>query len=167
VNWLDFVILAAVAWFTLSAFLSGLIRETVGLASVVIGVAMAGVFHDNVAANLAVIVGEGPGTEIAAYLLILTVVVTLGVIASFFLRTATHVLFLGWADHAGGAVFGFLKGVLIIQAVTVIFVLQPALGMEDAIAGSAIGSFFLDATPVVTALLPGEFDSAVRDFRLA
>ena len=49
-------------------------------------------------------------------------------------------------------------------AVIVIFVLQPALGMENVIADSTIGSFFLDTTPVVRALLPAEFDSAIREF---
>jgi membrane protein required for colicin V production len=167
VNWLDFLILALVAWLTLSAYMTGLIRETVGLASVILGVAMAGLFHDNVATNLALLAGEGAGTEIGAYLLIFAVVLTIGVVASFILRSATRLFFLGWADHAGGALFGFFKAVLIVQAVIVIFVLQPALGMEDAIASSAIGSFFLDTTPVVRALLPEEFDSAIREFRLS
>lgn len=166
-NWLDFLILALVAWLTLSAYMTGLIRETVGLASVILGVAMAGLFHDDVATNLALLAGEGPGTEIGAYLLIFAVVVTIGVVASFVLRRATRLFFLGWADHAGGALFGFFKGVLIVQAVIVIFVLQPALGMEEAIASSAIGSFFLDTTPVVRALLPHEFDAAIREFRFS
>lgn len=166
-NWLDFVILGVLAWFTLSAYKAGLIRETVGLASVILGIIMAGLFHDNVSENLAVLVGDGPGTEIAAYLLIFLVVVVLGFISSLFLRTAAHLLFLGWADRAGGALFGFIKAVLIVQAVVVIFVLQPTLGMDDVIADSVIGAFFLDSTPVVRALLPQEFDVAIRDFRLS
>ena len=167
VNWLDFVILGVLAWFTLSAYMAGLIRETVGLASVILGIIMAGLFHDNVSENLAVLVSEGPGTEIAAYLLIFLVVVVLGFISSLFLRTAAHLLFLGWADRAGGALFGFIKAVLIVQAIVVIFVLQPTLGMDDVIADSVIGAFFLDSTPVVRALLPQEFDVAIRDFRLS
>ena len=126
-NWLDFLILALVAWLTLSAYMTGLIRETVGLASVILGVAMAGLFHDNVATNLALLTGEGAGAEIGAYLLIFAVVLTIGFVASFVLRSATRLFFLGWADHAGGALFGFFKGVLIVQAVIVIFVLQQII----------------------------------------
>ncbi len=66
VNWLDFLILALVAWLTLSAYMTGLIRETVGLASVILGVIMAGLFHDNVATNLALLAGDSPGTQISA-----------------------------------------------------------------------------------------------------
>jgi membrane protein required for colicin V production len=167
VNWLDFVILGLVAWFTLSAYMTGLIRETVGLASVILGVIIAGLFHENVSDNLSIVVGEGAGTEIAAYLLVLTVVSILGLIVSFLLRTTVEVLFLGWADHAAGALFGFVKGVLILEAIAVIFVLQPVLGIDDAISDSTLGSFFMDSTPFVRALLPSEFDTAIRDFNIS
>lgn len=163
-NWLDFVILAAVAWFTLTAYLSGLIRETVGLAAVILGIVLAGAFHDNVAENLAVVSGEGRGSQIAAFLLIFIAVGVIGWVAALFLRRLAHLLFLGWADRTAGALFGFIKGVLVIQAVIVIFVLQPALGMESAIAQSTIGAFFLDTAPLVRALLPAEFDRAISDF---
>ena len=83
---------------------------------------------------------------------------------SMLLHSTARLLMLGWADRAAGAFFGFLKGVLIVQTITVIFILQPALGMESAIAESTIGSFFLDSAPVVTALLPSEFDSALDQF---
>lgn len=166
-NWLDFVILGLIAWFTLSAYMTGLIRETVGLASVILGIVIAGLFHGNVSDNLSIVTGEGAGTEIAAYLLIFAVVSILGLMASFLLRTTSRLLFLGWADHAAGAFFGFVKGILIIQAIAVIFVLQPALGLETTISDSTIGSFFLGTTPFIQALLPSEFDTAIRDFTIS
>ena len=147
--------------------MTGLIRETVGLASVILGIVIAGLFHGNVSDNLSIVTGEGAGTEIAAYLLIFAVVSILGLMASFLLRTTSRLLFLGWADHAAGAFFGFVKGILIIQAIAVIFVLQPALGLETTISDSTIGSFFLGTTPFIQALLPSEFDTAIRDFTIS
>ncbi len=163
-NWLDFLILALIAWFTFSAYMSGFIRETVGLASVIAGVVLAGIFHGQVAESLDVVIDSETAREVVAFLAIFILVTLIGALAAYFLRRVTHLFFLGWADRSAGAVFGFIKAVVIIQAVTIIFVLQPALGMEEVIAGSTIGSFFLDTTPVVRALLPGEFDSALRDF---
>ncbi len=163
-NWFDFVILGVLAWVTVSAYFSGLIRETVGLASVIVGVVLAGLFFDELADSLDVFLDDATARGIVAFLAIFAIVVIVGWVISLFLRTAARLLFLGWADHAAGAVFGFLKGVLIIQTVTVIFVLQPALGIDEVIADSAIGSFFLDATPFVRALLPSEFDAALHDF---
>lgn len=163
-NWLDFVILALMAWFTLSAYLSGLIRETLGLASVILGVILAGLFHDEFADNLDFFIESETASNVIAFITIFVIVAVGGWALSLFLRRTADLLLLGWADHAGGALFGFIKAVLIIQALTVIFVLQPALGMEAVIADSAIGSFFLDSTPVVRALLPAEFDRAISAF---
>ena len=115
-NWLDFVILGVVAWFTLQAFLSGLVRETVGLVAVVGGVALAGLYHDELAKNLTIFAGDETALRVVAFLLIFGIVAILGWIAALFLRNTSEMLFLGWADRAGGAVFGFFKAVLIVQA---------------------------------------------------
>jgi membrane protein required for colicin V production len=163
-NWLDFTIIALVALITMTAFRRGFIRETVGLAAVVLGVIVAGLFHDNVAEGIDSLVGVDTWTRIASFLAIFLAISIAGWILSRLLRTAAELLFLGWADHAAGGIFGLIKAVIVVQAITIIFVLQPALGVEGAIDDSLIGSFFLDTTPVVRALLPGEFDTALHDF---
>lgn len=166
-NWLDFLIIALVGWFTVAAYLSGFIRETVGLVAVLIGVLLAGLFHDNLADNFQIFVDDETGTKVVAFLTIFAIVAAAGWAASLLLRSTANLLMLGWADRAAGAFFGFLKGILVVQAITVIFILQPALGLDGAIADSLIGSFFLDSAPVVGALLPSEFDSALQDFPTA
>ena len=163
-NWLDFLIIAIVGWFTVAAFLSGFIRETVGLAAVLLGVLLAGLFHDNLAENFQIFVDDETGTRVVAFLTIFAIVAVAGWAVSLFLRSTANLLMLGWADRAAGAFFGFLKGIVVVQAITVIFILQPALGMDSAIADSLIGAFFLDNAPVVRALLPAEFDAALQDF---
>ena len=163
-NWLDFVILGVMAWFTLQAFLSGLVRETVGLVAVVAGVALAGIYHADLAMTLSIFTEDETALRVIAFLMIFGIVAILGWVAALFLRNTSEMLFLGWADRAGGAVFGFFKAVLIVQTLTVIFVLQPALGMEAVIDDSTIGAFFLDTTPIVRALLPSEFDEALFEF---
>ena len=163
-NWLDFVILGLMAWFTLTAFLSGFIRETVGLVAVVAAIVLAGLLHDDLAANLTVFTEDETALRIIAFVAIFAVVAIAGAVAGRFLHAGSELLLLGWADRAGGAVFGFLKAVLVVQALTIIFIAQPALGMDQVIEGSAIGSFFLDTAPFVRALLPGEFDRALTEF---
>lgn len=166
-NWLDFLIIAVVGWFTVAAYLSGFIRETVGLAAVLIGVLLAGLFHDNLADNFQIFIDDETGTRVVAFLVIFAIVAAAGWTLSLFLRSTANLLMLGWANRAAGAFFGFLKGILVVQAITVIFILQPALGMDAAIADSVIGAFFLDSTPVVRALLPAEFDAALQNFPAA
>ena len=71
---------------------------------------------------------------------------------------------LGWADHLAGAGFGFLKGLLIVQILLILFVTFPQLGLEDTIDGSALAPFFLDDIPFLLRLLPGEFEVGVDTF---
>ena len=167
VNWLDFLIIAIVGWFTVAAYLSGFIRETVALAAVLLGVLAAGLFHDNLAANFQIFVDDETATHVVAFLTIFAIVAVAGWALSILLRRTASLLMLGWADRAAGALFGFLKGVVIVQAITVIFILQPALGMDAVIADSQIGAFLLDSAPVVRSLLPEEFDNALQQFAAA
>ena len=163
-NWLDFLLLALIAWFTLTAYRHGFIRETVGLAAAVGGVILAGLYHDNLAESLTVFVARSGWVDVAAFLAILVITTIVGWLLALFLRTAAELLFLGWADRTAGALFGFLKAVLVIQAVIVVFVLRPDVGVTATIHESTIGSFFLDSTPLVRTLLPAEFDRAIHDF---
>ena len=78
-------------------------------------------------------------------------------------RTAS-LLMLGWADRAGGAVFGFLKGLLVVQALLIVLAAYPSLGMEDAVAGSQLAPYFVDDVDVLLWVLPDNFDSRIERF---
>ena len=163
-NWLDFSIIAFIAVVALTAFRRGFIREFLGLIAVVAGVIIAGLFHDDVAISLETLTGETTWAHISTFLAIFLAISIIGWIISLVLRSTVDLFVLGWADHAAGAIFGIIKSVIIIQAAMVIFVFQPALGMEAAIADSLIGPIFLDSTSIVHALLPNEFDRAIQEF---
>ena len=163
-NWLDFVIIGIVGWFTLTAYLHGFLRETVGLSAVIGGIILAGMYHNDLAQNLDLFISNATARGIVAFVTILTIVTMIGWIAGILLRGAANLLLLGWADHAAGGVFGFFKGILFLQALAAIFILQPALGVPAALHASVIGSFFLETTPMVRALLPTDFDQVIRQF---
>jgi membrane protein required for colicin V production len=78
-------------------------------------------------------------------------------------RTAS-LLMLGWADKAGGAVFGFIKGLLIVQVLLIIFAAYPSLGLDDAIANSELAPYFLDDVDFLLRLLPDNFDERIEGF---
>src|SRR5207247_7538264 len=85
------------------------------------------------------------------------------IIALMLSRTAS-LLMLGWADRAGGAVFGFLKGLLVVQALLIVLAAYPSLGMEDAVAGSQLAPYFVDDVDVLLWVLPDNFDSRIEWF---
>ena len=159
-NWLDIVILVAIA---IAAFLGlrmGLIKAVLVLAGIIVGVILAGHFSGPLAQRLTFIPSESVA-KVVAFAIILIGVLLIAAIVAWLLTWTAKVVMLGWVNRLGGAVLGLLLGVLFCSALLAMWV--NFMGMAEAIAESAIATILLDRLPMVLALLPGEFD-AVRSF---
>ncbi len=162
-NWLDFVIILVIAFFALSAFQSGLIREVVTLVSVVVGIIVAGLFFDDLARDVLTFIDDEDTANIVAFLVLLGAVYLAGQLIAIMLKRTASILLLGWADHIGGGLFGLLKGLIVVEVLLIVFVTFD-VGLHDAIDGSALASVFLDARSVVLFVLPDEFEQAADGF---
>jgi len=163
-NWLDIVIVLVIAFFASTAFRAGLIREVVTLASVVVGVVIAGIFYDDLARDVLTFIDDRKTALVVSFLVLLGAVYLAGQLVAVMLKQAAALLFLGWADHAGGALFGLIKGLIVVEVLLVLLVTFPRLGLKGDIDGSALASVFLDAAPLLLLVLPNEFERAVDAF---
>ena len=163
-NWLDIVIVLVIAFFAISAFRSGLIREVVTLVSVAVGVVVAGLFYDDLARDVLVFIDNEKTALIVGFLVLLGAVYLAGQLVAVMLKQAASLLFLGWADHAGGALFGLIKGLIVVEVLLILLVTYPQLGLKGDIDGSALASVFLDTAPLLLLVLPDEFEQAVDAF---
>ena len=159
---LDLVIVAVVAWFTFSAFSRGLIREVVTAIAIFGGVILAGQFYDDLSNNLEFLTDDDTLRNFGSFIAIFVGIIVLGQVASIVLRRFAALLLLGPFDHLGGALFGFLKGAVIVEVVLILITAFPvASSLQQAINDSALAPVFLDGLPVMLNLLPGEFSDAV------
>jgi membrane protein required for colicin V production len=163
-NWLDVAIALIIVTFTLSAFSSGLIREVVTLVSAVTGVVFAGLFYDDLARDVLVFIHDKDSARFFAFLALLGSVYLTGQLIAMMLKQMASLLLLGWVDRAGGAAFGFLKGLVVVEVLLILLVTFPQIGLREDIDGSALASVFLDAIPLLLVLLPEEFERAVDAF---
>jgi len=163
-NWLDVVIVFGVAWFTATAFMAGLIRELVTLVATFLAIAVAGLYYDDLATDVLVFINSTDIARAVSFLVLLGSVFFMGQLAAYFLRRTVSLLMLGWADHLAGAVFGFLKGILIVEILLILFVTYPQLNLDEVIDGSALAPFFLEVFPFLLKILPGEFEARVDAF---
>ncbi len=163
-NWLDIVIVLVIAFFAISAFRAGLIREVVTLVSVAVGVVVAGLFYDDLARDVLVFIDNEKTALIVGFLILLGAVYLAGQLIAVMLKQAASLLLLGWADRAGGALFGLIKGLIVVEVLLVLLVTYPQLGLKSDIDGSALASVFLDAAPLLLLVLPDEFEQAVDAF---
>lgn len=162
-NWLDIVIVLVLAFFAATAFSAGLIRELVTLVSAVVGIVVAGRFHDDLARDVLVFIDNGNTANIVAFLVLLGAIYLAGQLVAIMLKQVAAMLLLGWADRLGGALFGLVKGLVVVEVLLIAFVTFD-VGLDDAIEDSGLASVFLDAASVLLLILPGKFEQAVDTF---
>jgi membrane protein required for colicin V production len=113
-TWLDPVIIGIMVASTILGAFRGLIRSAAGL----IGLILAAVFAGRLAALIDPALDQAhikhPSITGAAAFVIAFVAIVVGVeIAANMLRIVQRMLFLGWLDVVGGAIFGLARGVLV------------------------------------------------------
>lgn len=163
-NWVSFVLLGVIALLTWRAWRNGVIRELVSLGSVILAIPMAGIFYDDVFPKIHPIVDSVPLANLISFLAIFLGVVIGGQVLASLLRGVVAALNLGFMDQAAGAAFGFLKGVLLCQAVLIALVAFPKPDLREDIDDSRVAQGLLDAAPAVLAILPKTFDRAIDAF---
>lgn len=163
-NWLDIVIIAALAWFALAGLSSGILRESVTLIAAVAGVVVAGLLYKQLADDLTVFTDSERTANIAAFIAIFVAVFIAGQIVASLLKQTASLLMLGPIDHLAGLVFGLVKGFVVIEAALFLFAAYRVDVIAHAMDGSLLTPLFLDGLPILLRVLPGEFRSAVESF---
>ena len=156
-NWLDIVIIVLITWFSLTSLMSGIVREALTLVGFVLGIYLAGQYYPKGAEYLEAYVSDPNLANVLGFLGILLAVWIAVSLLALALRRVARLLFLGWADHLGGMVFGFLKGTVIIEGLLMLLAKFPILGLATTISQSKIATFALHYAPFLLTLFPQEF----------
>jgi membrane protein required for colicin V production len=163
-NWLDIVVVIIIAAFTLAAYSSGLIREVITLAAAIVGIVVASLFYENLATDVLAFEKNEEAAEAISFLVLFGAVYLLGQIGAHVLKTGAALLMIGPLDHIGGAFFGFIKGLLVVQILLIIFAAYPSLGLDGPVDNSEIGRLFVDDASFILRVLPSNIENKVDDF---
>ena len=158
-NWLDIILILALAFAAFIGFRRGIIRAVLILAGLILGVFLAGRFYSSFADRLPI--GNDTAAKIFAFIIIFIAVIAAALVLAFLLRKTLATIKLGWADRALGAILGFLAGAVVCGAILALF--GHFFDIEGTVGQSGVASILLDRVPALLALLPDEFDS-VRHF---
>lgn len=148
----DWLIVALLAASTLLAFLRGAISETASLLGSVAGLLVAAWNYPAVAHYLQRWVSSGPLTDMIAFLLVASAVMVLCSLAGRLVRSGAHSVGLGFADRAGGAALGFVRGVLACAALA--FALTAFLPPQTSVVRSRLAPYLLAAAHGVSSVVP-------------
>ncbi|MFA7249977.1 MAG: CvpA family protein [Dehalococcoidia bacterium] len=165
-NWLDLLIVGVLAWTTFRAFTTGLIREVVTLVGLIAGIALSGAFYDDLSANLEFVISDSTTRSLAAFAAIFIGTMIAAQVLSAVLRTASSLLLLGPLDRIGGAAFGLVKGLLLVQVLLAAVSVFPAQAtVARAVADSKIAPVLLRYSPAIRFGLPQEFQDPLGQLR--
>jgi membrane protein required for colicin V production len=159
-NWLDIVLLVAIALATVAGLGIGIIRAALYLAGLILGIVLAGHYYIPFSQVLDAVL-QPTVAKVVAFAVIFIAVMAAAVFLAMFLKRGASAIKLGWADRLGGAVFGLLLGAIFCGCLLAVWV--KFVGGCEAITESIVAQLLLDRLPLVLALLPDEFD-AVRSF---
>ena len=159
-NWLDIAVIVAISVSALLGLKTGIIKAALSLVGVIVGVILAGRYYVLLSEQLTFIPNDSLAKIVAFAIILIGVMVIAGVLAAF-LKWAASAVLLGWVNHLGGAIFGFVLGAILSAALLAIW--GNFFDVADIIGHSGIAAVLLDYFPAVLALLPEEFD-AIRSF---
>jgi membrane protein required for colicin V production len=112
-TWFDYAVLAIVGLSVLLAVLRGVVREIAALAGWVAALVLSALFAQDLAQHLPV--SLAPMLKVViAYLVIFLSVLLLSGLAGMLLAKLFRAAGLGFADRAVGALFGLVRGALIV-----------------------------------------------------
>ncbi|MGA3096388.1 MAG: CvpA family protein [Bryobacteraceae bacterium] len=162
-NWLDIVILVIVAWSVAIAFRKGLVREVLGLASVILALFLGLWFYGTAAAWLAPYLSSRPLANAAGFLVVFIGVLLIGAVASYIIGKFLRVTGLSIVDHALGAAFGVVRGILIAIALVMAIMAFSKDGQPpESIVQSRTAPFVAGAARLFAAMAPYEMKEGFR-----
>ena len=162
-NWLDIVLLLILAWSIAASFRKGLTREIVGLASVILALLLGLWFYGTAAGLLAPYLSSRPLANFAGFSIVFVGVMLLGAVVSHVLGRFWKVTGLSIVDHALGAAFGAVRGILVAVAL-IMGIMAFAHGDRppDSVVRSRLAPYVADAARVTASIAPYELKEGFR-----
>ncbi|WP_192036726.1 CvpA family protein [Halomonas sp. YLGW01] len=129
-TWVDWIYLGVLAITMLAGFMRGLVQEGLGLVTWVMALVAARFFAEPVADLLAGLIDSPDGRLVLAFVLVTFVVIMLGGIVIRLLHAAVEWVGMGFFNRVAGAVFGILKGGVILVLATLLIGFTPLEQLE-------------------------------------
>jgi membrane protein required for colicin V production len=162
-NWLDVVLLLVLAVSLMTSFRKGFSREVIGLvtgiAALILGIGLYG----TAGAFLLPYVNTPASAHFAGFFVVFFAVLLLGAVVNHIVGRFLKVTGLSFVDHALGAAFGLVRGILVAVALIMgMMAFSPGERPPDAVVESRLAPYVASASRVVVAVAPHELKEGFR-----
>jgi membrane protein required for colicin V production len=160
-NPLDWLLAVLLLYSAVRAALNGFFREVFSLAGVLIGFPLACWCYHEGAHALAGLITSPALAQLAAFLLILTVVTVTASLLGRIFRRGARTVGLGFADRLGGALFGLVRGASVATAL--LLAVTAFLPAAPWVENSRFAPYLLHAAHAVSFTMPPDLRLHLRD----
>ena len=162
-NWLDIVLIVAVAASAVTSFRKGFSREVIGLAAVVLALLLGIWFYGTAGSFLEPYVSSSWIAHFAGFFIVFGAVVILGSLVSYVVGRFLRVTGLSMVDHLLGALFGLARGLVVATAIVMgLMAFSPIDHPPAAVVQSRVAPYMVDAARLVSAVAPHELKEGFR-----
>ena len=169
-NLLDILIISVLAYGLIRGIFKGLVREISSIFGVLGGFYAAYTYYPFVSDMIATWLPDEALRKIVSYVLIFSVVVIVINILAVVIKYLLNIAFMGWIDRISGALFGLIKGALVI---CIIFIALAAFLPKEAsiIKNSTLSPYVATVSEVMAKVVSKDmkqnFSTKIKDFKKA
>ncbi len=160
-NPLDWLLAALLVYSVVRAALNGFFRAAFNLAGLVLGLPLAFWGYGDLALDLRNLLTSPALAQLVAFVLILSAVALVASLLGRLFRRGARTVGLGFADRLGGAVFGFVRGLLIGAAL--LLAITAFLPTAPWIQTSQLAPYFLRTAHALSFSMPADLRLRLRD----
>jgi membrane protein required for colicin V production len=154
VNVVDLIILVVLISATFGGYVQGFIVQVATILGVLAGLTVAHLEYLDVRRLLAQVAPGSRWLTVIAYLIVFFIVWAAIILLARRLRRIARMVALGWMDRIGGAIIGFLQGILLVELLISLGQRAPGSDLHRAIHQSALAPTFEHALPYLSGLFP-------------
>ncbi|MFH0775970.1 MAG: CvpA family protein [bacterium] len=155
-NILDIIFIAVLLISTIMGLFRGATREIFSLGAVVCGVLGASRLYPKFTPYVTKYISNPVLANLLSFVIIFVVIAGVLMLISIILCKIWKILLLGWADRVGGALFGFIRGVVLIGVICALLSIFPLEKTKEMMKNSNLLPSLEPVKEVLFSLFPFE-----------
>lgn len=167
-NLLDYGMIFILGYCLVRGIFRGMIKELSAIVGVMGGFYFAFSYYDQMAKHLGRYITSPGYANIVGFLVLFVAVYLVISITGVIIKYLLNIAFLGWADRVGGAVFGGLKGVLIVAVMVVMlttFLPKNPPALRDSLVVRETSEFSAILVKIASTEIKTLFDTHLKELK--
>ena len=166
-NWLDYLLIAVLAFSAIRSFMRGFSREVIGLCAAIAALVLGMWFYGTASSLVRTWITSDRAANFIGFLIVVFTVLAAGALVGAIVKRFLSAVGLSFFDRLLGACFGLVRGALIAIALLTAYI---AFGPQDAsktgpsgVVHSQIAPYLLSASSIFVDIAPMELKRSFRE----